>query len=421
MLTILQALLSYLGRVPSAIIRGWDRFFFTPADPIVLGFIRIVVGSILFYVHLSCSTVVMDFIGPEAWVDEQVYSELHDLSKHPKFKLRSEPPPSQGEIDEHAMNVRLIKHYGFSIWFLINDPFWIRVTYFAGLVCVGLFTLGFMTRITSILSWVFHISYMHRAMMIWFGMDAMISFMLLYLCVGPCGSVLSVDRLLAKWRKGDRLPPVQPMWSANLALRLIQIHMCIVYFIAGVAKLQGTSWWNGTATWLTMNSPMFNEGLDLSWMTDTRMGEWFWYYICFFSTYMTLAFEITFPFLIWNRYLRPWILFGAFGLHVGIALFMGLGGFGAIMLSGCMAFIPSAGMRWFLDTLTRGKSNPLISNTNSEKVSSNGTDPASAPLRCDVVLVANRHTPEEYRWGVVQIFAQGFENWLSNRTRCISM
>lgn len=350
MLTILQTLFGYLARVPSAVVRGWDRFFFKPADPLVLGVIRIVAGSVLFYVHISCASVVMDFIGPDAWVDEQVFSEIHDLDQHPKNKLQ-DIMPLPNELDIHAMRMRMIKPYGFSIWFLINDPFWIKVTYFGGIVCVGLFALGFMTRITSILSWAFHLSYMHRAMMIWFGMDAMISFIMLYLCVGPSGSALSLDRLLARWRKGSALPQVQPLWSANLALRLIQVHMCIVYFIAGIAKLQGNTWWDGTATWLTMNSPLFNEGLDLNWMTDQRMGEWFWYYLCFFSTYMTLAFEISFPFLVWNRYLRPWLLFMAFALHGGIALFMGLGAFGIVMLAGCMAFIPPNGMRWMLNSL----------------------------------------------------------------------
>ena len=350
-LTILSALFGYLARIPGAIVRGWDRFFFTPADPIVLGMIRILVGSILFYIHISCASSVLDFIGPNAWVDEQVYPELYELKNHPRYDLKYKTPlPS--EIDNHAMQMRMIKPYGFSIWFLIQDPTWIKITYYAGIVCVGLFTLGFMTRITSILTWAFHLSYMHRAMMIWFGMDAMISFMTLYLCIAPCGSVLSLDRLILRWRTGKPLPPVQPMWSANLALRLMQLHMCIVYFIAGIAKLQGNTWWNGTATWMTMNSPLFNEGLDIGWITNPALGEWFWFYICFLSTYMTLAFEIAFPFLIWNRTFRPWMLFAAFVLHLGIAIFMGLGGFGGIMLSGCMSFIPPAGMRWFLNTLT---------------------------------------------------------------------
>lgn len=350
MLAILTSLIGYLARIPTAIVRGWDRFFFTPSDPIMLGIIRIAVGSILLYIHVSSAVAVLDFIGPGAWVDAETYAELYDLPGHSRYQLK-EKEPLQSDLDFQAIRQRMITPYGFSIWFVVTDPFWVQVTYYAGIVCIGLFTLGFATRITAILSWVFHLSYIHRAMMIWFGMDAMLSFMLLYLCISPCGNVFSLDRLIKRKRLGDKVPPIQPLWSATLALRLIQVHMCIVYFISGLAKLQGTTWWNGSATWLTMNSPLFNEGVDLSWMTNPRMGEWFWHYFCFFSTYATLAFEITFPFLIWNRFLRPWVIFGAFMLHGGIAIFMGLGGFGAIMFSGCMSFIPAKGMRWFLHSL----------------------------------------------------------------------
>jgi hypothetical protein len=350
MLSILQSLLGYFARLPGAVVHGWDRFFFTPRDPIVLGIIRIMVGSVLFYIHLSCASNVLDFIGPNAWMDEQTFTELYELEHHPKYKIS--PDALQNEIDLAAVRKRAMQRHGFSIWFLVNDPCLIRTIYYAGIVVIGLFTIGFCTRVTGILSWAFHLSYIHRSMMIWFGMDAMVSFMMLYLCISPCGSVLSVDRYLAQRRSKWTLGPVQPMWSATLALRLMQIHMCVVYFIAGIAKLQGHTWWNGLATWLTMNAPLFNEGIDIGWLADTRYGEWFWHYFTFVSTYITLGFEIAFPFLIWNRYLRPWMIFLAIMLHAGIGVFMGLGGFGAVMLAGCFSFLPAKGVRWAWACLT---------------------------------------------------------------------
>ncbi|MBL8822228.1 MAG: HTTM domain-containing protein [Planctomycetia bacterium] len=359
MIAVLTSLFHYLSRLPGAMVRAWDRFFFTPTDPIMLGFIRILVGSILFYIHISCVPVVLDFIGPQAWVDEDVYAEIRALPEHDKYKLNAKEP-SQSDLDQQAVRRVGMLPFGFSLWYVVTDPFWIKVTYFAGIGCVALFTVGWMTRFTGILSWAFHVSYMHRAMMIWFGMDAMISFMMLYLCISPCGKVLSLDTLLAYRRSRAQWNSQQPLWSATVALRLMQIHMCIVYFIAGIAKLQGSTWWNGIATWITMNSPLFNEGLDISWLTDTRLGEWFWHYFSFITTYVTLAFEICFPFLIWNRYLRPWVLFGAVVLHVGIGLFMGLGGFGAIMLAGCMSFVPASGVRWFLQSIFGQNSNEKL-------------------------------------------------------------
>ncbi|MFO0815445.1 MAG: HTTM domain-containing protein [Gemmatales bacterium] len=351
MLQLLTALCRYLGKLPVAVVQGWDRFFFSPADPLLLGLIRIMVGSILLYIHVSSSAFVLDFIGPEGWIDEEVYAELHDVVKHPKYQLQT-TKQTQAEKDLIDLKHKGMVPYGFSIWFWIRDPLWIKITYYAGIVCIALFTLGVFTRFTAVISWAFHLSYLHRSMMIWFGMDAMLSFMMLYLSIGPSGAALSVDRWLRCRRTGNWNAP-EPGWLANVALRLMQIHISIVYFIAGIAKLQGATWWDGTATWLTMNAPLFNESLDIGWLVSPDRGEWFWYYFTFASTYFTLAFELSFPFLIWNRYLRPWMIFAAIMLHVGIGLFMGLGGFGMVMLSGCFSFIPQDGLRWAYNILTR--------------------------------------------------------------------
>ncbi|MFT3883818.1 MAG: hypothetical protein QM703_29825 [Gemmatales bacterium] len=88
MLTVLTTFFGYLARIPAAIVRGWDRFFFTPSDPIMLGIIRIAVGSILLYIHLSSAVAVLDFIGPGAWVDAETYAELYELPAHPKYQLK---------------------------------------------------------------------------------------------------------------------------------------------------------------------------------------------------------------------------------------------------------------------------------------------------------------------------------------------
>ena len=37
------------------IVAGWNRFWFTPADPATLGAIRIFAGAMLFYTHLVWS------------------------------------------------------------------------------------------------------------------------------------------------------------------------------------------------------------------------------------------------------------------------------------------------------------------------------------------------------------------------------
>ena len=53
--------------------------------------------------------------------------------------------------------------------------------------------------------------------------------------------------------------------AANFALRLIQVHMCIIYFFAGISKLQGAPWWNGEAMWLAFGNLEY-QSADMTWL-----------------------------------------------------------------------------------------------------------------------------------------------------------
>jgi hypothetical protein len=155
-----------------------------------------------------------------------------------------------------------------------------------------------------------------------------------------------VDRLIAWWRarrEGKTLPPPEPSVMANLALRLIQIHFCIIYLASGLSKLQGTSWWNGNALWGTMANPEFNP-VHLRWYQDYLVflckHRWLWEMVTTGGVAYTLALEIGLPFLIWNRRLRWVMILAAVLLHVGIAFTMGLMTFGMMMLSMLASFLP---------------------------------------------------------------------------------
>jgi len=67
----------------------------------------------------------------------------------------------------------------------------------------------------------------------------------------------------------------------------------------------------------------------------------------------TLAVEIGFPFLVWNRRLRWLMVSGAVLLHAGIAVFMGLVSFSLMMLALLVCFIPPASVRQLLGLAER--------------------------------------------------------------------
>jgi hypothetical protein len=219
------------------------------------------------------------------------------------------------------------------------------------LVIIALFTVGFCTRVMTVLTWLAVVSYIQRAPNVLFGMDTMVNLTLLYLMLAPAGAALSVDRLIQRYwrtwralRAGRSAPhpmPQPPQVSARLALRLLQINFCLIYLAAGLSKLLGSAWWNGTAMWWTMVNWEFAP-LEFQWYLDAMRflaeHRWLWELATSSGVAFTLLLEIGFPFLVWTR-ARPVVVGLAVLLHTTIAVLMGLKTFGIIMVAMLMAFV----------------------------------------------------------------------------------
>ena len=57
---------------------GWDAFWFTPADPTLLGVIRVLTGLMLLYTHAVWGIVLGDFFGPAGWLSEGLVRNLQE-------------------------------------------------------------------------------------------------------------------------------------------------------------------------------------------------------------------------------------------------------------------------------------------------------------------------------------------------------
>jgi hypothetical protein len=349
MKTLFAALWNYLRRLTADAAAGWNRFWFTPGDPTTLACVRIVVGLVLLYVHVTTGREVLNFIGPEGWIDAQAVREFQEVPD----KFFRDATPEMREANTWRP---------LSLWLWVQNPTAIVILHGVFMLAIVSFILGYRSRLSSVIVWFGQLSYIHRSYTIWFGMDSIMSMLTLYLMFAPTGDAVSVDRLIARYRERRRARqageapgdlPVRWSWSANAVIRLIQLHMCLVYLCSGLAKLQGPAWWGGYATWTTINIPEFAL-VDMRWLG--RMPDGVWQSLTLITTYATLAFEIAFPFIIYSRALRPLTLFMAVALHLGIGLFMGLGAFGCIMLAGCLSFVSPSGLRWFLDALFKGPS-----------------------------------------------------------------
>jgi hypothetical protein len=364
--------------------RNWNWFWFQPADPRLLGLIRLFAGLLTFYVCLAYTVDLQEFFGANAWVDLKA---LHEFRYEIPYRARSfdwsdaeqiRPFPPDPEnyayeyeyIEKYGLNPRQFPTKGydaFSIWYYVTDPTWMTVIHFCILTIVFLFAIGFCTRITSVLAWLGMVGYSHRAPTTLFGMDTMMNLLLLYLMVGPSGAAFSVDRLImrywATWRalRARRPAPMAlapaPRVSANIALRCMQFNLCLIYFTSGVSKLQGTAWWSGVAIWGTVANPEFSP-IHYEWFMNSLAflcrHRWLWELSMTAGATMTLGMEIGFPFLVWFRAWRWVMITLAVMMHTGIAIFMGLNTFSLMMMGLLLSFVPPETVNWLVQLPSRG-------------------------------------------------------------------
>jgi hypothetical protein len=67
-------------------------------------------------------------------------------------------------------------------------------------------------------------------------------------------------------------------------------------------------------------------------------------------TFISLFWEVSYPFLVWSRLTRPVVLLLAVIVHLGIGLAMGMLTFGSIMIIANLAFVSGP---WLRDILGR--------------------------------------------------------------------
>lgn len=150
-------------------------------------------------------------------------------------------------------------------------------------------------------------------------------------------------RFFEKRTSLDQSPMTTIAGVASIAL---MIQITFVYFFTSLAKLQGELWLNGTAVYYTMRvSDFMATSLNIP-LTENH-------YFVVLSTYFTLFWEMAFPFLIWFRQTKFYILFFGVLLHLGIWIFMRIDNFSWIMMSSYFIFITDQEYRRLYEAIMR--------------------------------------------------------------------
>jgi len=186
---------------------------------------------------------------------------------------------------------------------------------------------GYRTRFQAVAVLVWLVSFQNRNPLILNGQDAVLRLIGFWLLLLPIGEAWSLDAIAARGKpRGTVRVDAWP-------LRLLQVQVALVMLAAGIWKLRGDDWIDGTALYYVTRLEGFWGNLPvpealLSSSTALR-----------FLTYATLAIELTVPLLIWLPKFRRAALATALGFHLALAYAMNLFLFEWIMILGWCAFL----------------------------------------------------------------------------------
>ena len=188
----------------------------------------------------------------------------------------------------------------------------------ACLLCMGLLLLlGFFSRPAAIIAWFLHLCAAESSGLFAYGADNFMTTGLFYLMLSPLPDRYSLDHRLLKVKLKD--PQLLGFWR-----RVLQVHMCFIYFVGGLAKCLGSGWWNGSNLWRSLTRPPFN-------LISPDVLVRFKYALPILGISICLI-ELGYPFFIWIRKTRLFWLVCILAMHVAIGLAMGMYLFALVMI-----------------------------------------------------------------------------------------
>jgi hypothetical protein len=269
-------------------------FFSAPQSPTPLGVFRILVAAFALLQLLLWYRDWDAFLASDGWVQWEISRALGQ------------------EWQLHLVHVAgFLAHLGLSPDQSVRIFYWIYATSLVALL------VGCHTRIAAFLAWAAHYVLMNTIPIFLYGMDIFLQIALFYAVVMPVHKACAVDSWMGRVNS-------RPSWGVTLSRRVLQIHLCLVYMSSGFEKLFSPEWWSGNVIWRSLVQPDFRQ-YDFTWL-----AHYSW--IALLLSWFTIAIESGYFVAMWVPHLRVVWLGGITALHLGIALFLGLGLFGLIMI-----------------------------------------------------------------------------------------
>ena len=177
--------------------------------------------------------------------------------------------------------------------------------------------LGLFCRPAAIAAWFLHLCAAESGGLLAYGADNFMTTALFYLMLSPLPDRYSFDQWVVKTRPKN--PKLLGFWR-----RVLQVHLCFVYFIGGLAKCLGNGWWNGSNLWRSLIRPPFA-------FASPDILVRFKYALPALGISICLL-EVSYPVFIWMKKSRRIWLICILAMHAAIGLLMGLYLFALVMI-----------------------------------------------------------------------------------------
>jgi hypothetical protein len=193
-----------------------------------------------------------------------------------------------------------------------------------GILFSTTFILGIFTRISSIVLFFLLLIFKIRDIYLLDGADNVISVILPFF--------MFLDSYSFSVFYEEKTRPIKNKFQPYLIITsnwfstAMMLQICIIYFFASLHKLQGTVWVDGTALYYILNSDDFSASSLNAIITSSII-------LVKFFTWFSIAFQLSFPFLVLLKKTKYLVLLLGVLFHIGIFILMRIDNFSLIMLA----------------------------------------------------------------------------------------
>ena len=205
-------------------------------------------------------------------------------------------------------------------------------------ICVAM-VLGWRTRLTSVAFMLVVTVFSARDPFLDDGGDNVLVLMSIYLVFIASGRRLCLDARRPSAESRTEWAEVRRRIVTlvhNAAVLVVGFQMCVIYGAAALWKAQGAAWQNGTALYYVLHTDWFEVWPGLSAEVAGHATT------IALIAYLTVFVQIGFPFAVFSKKLKYALLVVLLGMHLSIAVLLGIPAFSAAMIIGDSVFLPDA-------------------------------------------------------------------------------